>query len=189
MKDELRQAIVAKRNALTADEVACKTAAILQRLRQLVPFQRAQDLLIYLDFRNEVRTDGLIRELLDTNRKVYIPVTNPASHTLTISQLVEPDQDLVRSHFGLLEPHPDALRPVDPATIDLVIVPGIVFDRKGYRIGFGAGYYDRFLATLSTSIPLISLIYEFQLVDRIPKEAHDIPVHILVTENRIIDCT
>jgi 5-formyltetrahydrofolate cyclo-ligase len=188
MKDKLRQEILQKRNSLTPEQVQSKSLAIINRLVMLDIYQKATHVMLYLDFRNEVRTIPLIHQLMDAGKKVFIPVTNPEDFTLTISELKDPEEDLVRVHFGLLEPRPDSLRPVDPQIIDLVIVPGLVFDEQGYRIGFGAGYYDRFLVTLSPDVPLISLLYELQLVDQVPREPHDIPVHLLVTEERIIRC-
>ncbi|SMP45306.1 5-formyltetrahydrofolate cyclo-ligase [Anoxynatronum buryatiense] len=188
MKELMRQQILNKRNQLSAEQVMSKSTLIINRLMEQPELQQSINIMVYLDFRNEVKTDDLIRRLLEQEKQVFIPVTNPATHTLMISQLEDPAKDLERGHFGLLEPKSETLRPVDPTLIDLVIVPGLVFDHEGYRIGFGAGYYDRFLPTLRSGVPLISLLYELQLVDRVPREPHDVPVHLLITEHRTIDC-
>lgn len=188
MKEKLRLEILAERNKLTPELVSSKSSAIIQQLISLDVYQKSKSVMVYLDFRNEVQTGALIQRMLREKKNVLIPVTNPSDHTLTISHLKNPEHDLMRSHFGLLEPKPEAMRLVDPSVIDLVLVPGLVFDSFGYRIGFGAGYYDRFLASLPADIPLLSMLYELQLVDQIPREPHDIPVHLLVTEKRIIHC-
>ena len=189
MKEMLRQQILMRRSVLTQQQVQDKTNQIMDRLWKMTVFNEAASVMLYLDIRNEVKTDKLIHSLLRKNRMVLIPVTNASTRTLTVSRLVDPEKDLERGHFGLLEPRSDSLRLVDPETIDLILVPGLVFDRQGYRIGFGAGYYDRFLSSIKPSVPLISLLYELQLVDQVPREPHDIPVHILVTEDRVIDCS
>ena len=75
---------------------------------------------------------------------------------------------------------------IDPKEIDLIIVPGIVFDLRGFRIGYGEGYYDRLLK--SAGVPKIGLAYEFQMRDKLPKESHDVCVDKIITENRIIEC-
>jgi 5-formyltetrahydrofolate cyclo-ligase len=188
VKELLRQQILLKRSALTPEQVQVKTDQIMDRLWNLTIFNEAASVMLYLDIRNEVKTNKLIHSLLKKNKTVLIPVTDASTRTLTVSRLLDPEKDLVRGHFGLLEPRSDSLRPVDPALINLILVPGLVFDRYGYRIGFGAGYYDRFLSSIKPTIPLISLLYELQLIDQVPREPHDVPVHILVTEDRVIDC-
>lgn len=188
MKALMRQQILEKRNQLSVHQVLSKSTMIIHRLLEQPAIQQSSNIMVYLDFRNEVKTDGLIQHLLEQGKQVFIPVTNPATHTLVVSQLKDPAQDLKKGHFGLLEPKTEALRPVAPASIDLVIVPGLAFDTEGYRIGFGAGYYDRFLPTLRQGVPLISLLYELQLVEQVPREPHDIPVHLLITEDRSITC-
>ncbi|MEN1759140.1 5-formyltetrahydrofolate cyclo-ligase [Anoxynatronum sibiricum] len=188
MKELMRQQILNKRNQLSAEQVMSKSTLIINRLMKQPELHQSSNIMVYLDFRNEVKTDDLIQRLLEQEKQIFIPVTNPATHTLMVSQLEDPATDLEKGHFGLLEPKSEALRPVAPTLIDLAIVPGLVFDYEGYRIGFGAGYYDRFLPSLRPGVPLISLLYELQLVDQVPREPHDVPVHFLITENRTITC-
>lgn len=188
MKEKLRKEILLERNKLSPDEVERLSIIIVNKFMSLDLYKEAKSVMLYLDFRNEVKTDSLIRQLLHENKQVLIPVTNPSDYSLIISELKDPQKDLFEGKFGLMEPNESTLRPVDPKTIDLVLVPGLVFDKKGYRIGFGAGYYDRFLPKLTPHVPLISLAYELQIVDALPKESHDVPVHMIVTEQRIIHC-
>ena len=188
MKEKLRNEILLKRNRLSPDEVERLSTIIVNRFMSLDFYQKSKSVMLYLDFRNEVKTGFLIKQMLHENKKVLIPVTNPSDYSLTVSELKDPKKDLFQGKFGLMEPNEKTLRPVDPKTIDVVIVPGLVFDKSGYRIGFGAGYYDRFLPNLAPHVPLISLAYELQVVDAVPKESHDVPVHMILTEQRIIRC-
>ncbi|SFI07429.1 5-formyltetrahydrofolate cyclo-ligase [Tindallia magadiensis] len=188
MKQAMRKKMITQRESLEIDQVKQKSNAIHHHLFQTEAWKKANHMMIYLDFRNEVQTFPLIELFLAQNKHIYIPVTNPSNHHLTVSELKEPSHDLQVAHFGLLEPKPEALRPSNPQILDLVIVPGVVFDREGYRVGFGAGYYDRFLPKLQQNTHLISLVYDFQLVPSVPREPHDIPVQWIVTESEIINC-
>ncbi len=188
MKEELRKKILLKRNQLESDEVDRLSQGIVSKFTALKTYQQAGNVMLYLDFRNEVKTGPLIEKMLQDKKQVLIPVTDPSDYSLIVSELIDPQKDLFPSKFGMMEPNKDTLRPVDPNIIDLVLVPGLVFDKNGYRIGFGAGYYDRFLPTLDPHVPLVSLAYELQIVDVVPKEPHDVPVHMIVTEQRIIQC-
>ncbi len=188
MKEKLRNEILLKRNQLTPDEVDRLSASIMSRFLALEFYQKAKNIMLYLDFRNEVKTGPLIAQMLNEKKQVLIPVINPSDYSMVVSELKDPQNDLFPGKFGLMEPNKDTLRAVDPKTIDLVLVPGLVFDKNGYRIGFGAGYYDRFLPKLGPHVPLISLAYELQVVDVVPKETYDVPVHMIITEKRIMQC-
>ena len=90
--------------------------------------------------------------------------------------------------FEILEPKEPYTREFNPDKLDLVIVPGIVFDKKGHRIGYGYGYYDRFLKLLGKNVKKIGFAFEFQLVDKIPEEQHDVPMDVVITEKRVLEC-
>src|SRR3989338_3616519 len=90
--------------------------------------------------------------------------------------------------FGILEPKESYQREFNPDKLDIVIVPGIAFDKNGHRIGYGYGYYDRFLKTIRKETLKIGLAYDFQLIEKIPEERHDVPVDIILTEKEIAIC-
>ena len=98
----------------------------------------------------------------------------------------DPTTDLVPGRYDIPEPR-EGLAPVDPAVIDVVIVPGSAFDRAGGRIGYGGGFYDGFLRRLRPAAPRIGIGFEAQLVERVPREAHDLCVDLVVTEARTIE--
>jgi len=144
--------------------------------------------MVYLDFRNEVKTDFIINYCLLHNKKVYIPICIPETHELCISRITSLEE-LQSGHYGIREPMPEYIRLSDSSLVDLVLIPGIAFDNSGNRIGFGAGYYDRFMKRLRPGAVKAALAYFFQVVDHVPSEEHDIPTDYIITEKSTIRCT
>ena len=136
-----------------------------------------------MDFKNEVTTSILIKNMLSEGKRVLVPFTDSVNTAIIPSEIFK-ESDLVLNPFGYYEPKNLLSVPVEE--IDLVIVPGVVFDKNLNRIGFGKGYYDRILAKLKASAKKIAVAHDFQLLDLIPTEEHDIKMDILVTEKRII---
>lgn len=114
-------------------------------------------------------------------------MTNQASRRLTFSEIRGLDKELEIGAFGIREPKPEFLHPVRLEEAQVVLVPGIAWDYRGYRIGYGGGYYDRTINSLHTSVFMIGLAYEFQIVKQIPTGRYDRRVDKLVTEKRVIN--
>lgn len=187
LKARLRARCLARRKALSPTVAAAAAAAMADRLRQLEPYQRARLLHTYVASKdNEVDTVGLIRQRLDRGQEVAVPVVQPGTRILRHA-LIQDLGQLQPGRWGLLEPaadHPCWLE--DLARIELVVVPGLAFDRRGNRLGLGGGYYDRFLTRVSA--PKAGLIYSELLLDALPAEAHDIPMDLVVTEAAAYCC-
>ena len=133
----------------------------------------------------EVATRGIVRRALAAGRTIVCPRVrwNPRGlDSFAIRSL----DDLVESRRGLWEPDPERAVAVDPETVDVVLVPGLAFDRRGWRIGFGAGLYDRFLAGVDA--PRVALAFSLQIQPSLPVEPHDEPVDWIVTEGESIAC-
>ncbi len=186
MKKEIRKKILELKNALSPKEIQDKSNTIFNKLNKIDFYNKANNVMIYVSFGSEVMTKPIIDDSLNKGKRVFIPVTVPKTKQLIISELKDFEKDLQVGHFGVMEPKEEALRPVDPDIIDLVVVPGVAFDKNGYRIGYGGGYYDRFLPRLSERTPKISLAFEMQLIDRVPKDEYDIPVEYILTEKQFI---
>jgi 5-formyltetrahydrofolate cyclo-ligase len=92
-----------------------------------------------------------------------------------------------KSEYGIPEPIIERTEDFKAENIDLVIVPGIAFDEEGSRIGYGGGFYDRFIQLLGHGVPLLSIAFELQVIPKIPSENHDLPVDKIITEKRVID--
>lgn len=179
IKAEIRAKALAVRQALSRDIVAAKSAAITNHVRALPLFQQTSCVLSYVASKdNEVDTRALIDELLDEQRRVLVPVAH-ADGTLTWSELRAWD-DLARGRFGILEPRPECARPVQPPKDAICLVPGIAFNRDGYRIGYGGGYFDRFLKTFHGVS--VGLAFREQIIEAWTPEEHDVAVNVLVTD-------
>lgn len=188
MKKELRKEIIAARMSQSDEVVAEKSALIIDKVKHLPEFQKADLVMFYLDFRKEVATGELIKYALDNGKRVVIPITDTKNIRLIPSELRDFPDDLTSGTWGILEPKPDRVRPVDAGEIDFVIVPGVSFDDKGNRLGYGGGFYDRFLRQLKPDASFAALAFEMQMKDDVCPEPHDYPVHYVVTEDRVIKC-
>lgn len=186
LKRQLRKDVVKERNALSPVQIAGKSAVIVDRLLMLDEYIGACTIMIYLDCRSEVQTGGLVIRALADGKRVAVPVTDTANRLLTPSLITDFPGGLQPGPWGILEPKPEALRPLDPTVLDLVITPGIVFDMSGYRIGYGYGYYDRFLCHTGQKAIHIGLAFELQLRSSAYPGPHDVPVHYILTEDRLL---
>lgn len=187
MKGAIRKQILSIRNGLSDSEVRTLSEGVFNNLVKSSFFTAAAHVMVYLDFRGEVQTEAIINYCLAQGKKVYIPICIPETHEISISRITSLE-DLESGHFGIREPKLQHIRLADSSLIDLVLVPGVAFDKKGNRIGFGAGYYDRFLKRLKEGAISAALAYSFQIVDHIPSDEYDIPVDYIVTEKSIINC-
>ncbi len=135
----------------------------------------------YLSFANEVDTHTIIRQLLKWGITVSVPVCDIHTCTMTASQITDFSQ-CKPNRYGILEPS-TVIIPDKP--FDMILVPGVVFSKKGHRIGFGKGYYDRFLSSLPNHPLKIGLCYDWQLTETLPHEPHDIVMDFIITDERI----
>lgn len=180
-KETLRKLMKERRKALTDREIAEKSAAVQKKLFSLPEFANAKTVMTYISAFREVSTDGIINRLFECKKRVAVPVSNTDSITLTPSY-ISGTAELVRGAYGIKEP--SVIRECTVSDIDIIIVPGIAFDVRKNRMGFGKGYYDRLL--YGSDAIKIGLCYDFQLLDIIPSDKHDIPMDIIITEERIV---
>ena len=177
MKSELRKQVLQEMKALPREQKQFIDQALTERLLQHPFYQEAKVIASYLSFSHEFQTQELIEQALKDGKKVLIPKTYPKGH---MEFVVYDPQQLVKTAFGLLEPQGD-LEVVDAFQIDLIHVPGLVFKTEGYRIGYGGGYYDRYLKHFSGNT--LSTVYPCQIRDFIPED-HDIPVQEVLVDER-----
>ena len=137
--------------------------------------------MFYVNKDNEVRTEEMIKESLRMGKKVAVPITRVKEKNLEPSLLTDYDLELSPGTYGILEPTEEYIRPISPEEIDLIIVPGVAFDRLGSRLGFGGGFYDNFLKRLPSSTTRIALAFQLQIVEQVPCEEKDQPVDIIIT--------
>jgi len=186
-KKELRREILSKRSRIEPELLQKLSEAVCQKVLASRFFQEARTLMIYLDFRNEVMTRGIIEAAWRQSKRTAVPVCRREPFGLIASELFS-FEDLTPGTWGILEPKADCLRPVPPAELDLVLVPGVAFDLQGNRLGYGAGYYDRFLTTIRPDCVTAALAFEEQVLPRIEAESHDVPVQWVITPERVVRC-
>lgn len=133
----------------------------------------------YVSLPDEVETWRLIEYMLEHGKHVVVPRVSGAR--LQLAEVRDPARDLAPGAFGVWEPRRGTRRTVPLRDLDLVLVPGLAFDRAGNRLGRGRGYFDRLLARAPRSLHTIGLCFRFQLLDRLPTNAHDRPVHAVLT--------
>ena len=172
-KQQLRSAIRDRKKNLSPAQIACCSRQLCDMVRSTDAYKQANTIYGYLPFNQEVDLRALLQEALDEGKQVALPKCYGKDMRFI---LVQDLSDIRHSSFGVPEPAADG--PVAPDKNGLVIVPGLVFDRRGYRIGYGGGYYDRFLS-LEPGHPTIGLCYDFQLVDQLDPDPYDIPVDIV----------
>lgn len=188
VKKEIRKNILQKKGVLSSEIVTDKSLAMLDTMKKMDFYKNANNVMLYISFGKEVSMKPIIDDLQSRGKRVFIPVSVPATKALIVSELKDYENDLEVGHFGVMEPKEEALRPVDPSILDLVIVPGVAFDKRGYRIGYGGGYYDRFIPRLPEKATTVSLAFDMQLIDKIPTSHYDMAVQYIITEEQFIEC-
>lgn len=180
-KGQLRTTLLRRLEQQKEDERRRSSEAIWRKVTRLTAFRRAKTVCCYVSLPYEVQTWWMIEEMLSKGKRVVVPVVQPKTKRLQLSEVRDPAAELSPGAFGVWEPLPWARRPVGEQELDLVFVPGIAFDRRGHRLGHGHGYFDRLLARVPSQTPTVGLAFRFQLLDRLPIAAHDHPVQRVVT--------
>ena len=181
-KKKIRKNMLKQRKELSPSEVSANSLRITQRLLLLDVVKKSNCFHLYFPINNEVDTTELIKYLWKHNKTVIMPRTDFENKTLKNSIITSFDQ-LEETTFSMMEPK--AYLDSFTGHIDIVLVPGVAFDRSTNRMGYGGGFYDRFLNT--TSAIKIALSHHFQLMDSIPSEEHDVRMDYIITEEEIID--
>lgn len=185
IKSEYRAIMRNARNQLEGKEIVQRSNTIIQRFSASKYYQESKLIMTYVSFGSEVVTKGLIEQMFRDNKRIAVPLCLPKMRNLIACE-IESFDELAPGTLGILEPVDSAVKEVDVSHIDIVIVPALAFDRRLDRLGHGAGYYDRFLSRLSKGTFKVGLSYDLQLIEKLPKEKHDMPLDIIVTESELI---
>jgi len=186
LKAETRKRILKRRDLLAHERRVHNSSLISSRLADLYEYKSAGTVLYYLDFRSEVMTLGMIELALNAGKRVIAPKVVSSSHTMRLFEVNGLSRQLATGYMGIPEPIPELCEEVGPEIIDVVVLPGVGFDERGARLGYGGGYYDRLAENLRDDAVLVAVAFEVQLTDHIPTEPHDRLMHYIVTEMRVI---
>lgn len=181
-KATLRKTVLAARRQLSTDEVAKRSRLITKHLLADPLYQKARVLMAYAACNNEVDLNQLIQVALAEGKQVALPFSLWEKRQLLPVPVTKYPEDLTSGRYGILEPQ-FKVPPLPLAKLDLVLVPGVAFDVNGYRLGYGQGFYDRFLQALKPGIGIVGLAFSFQIVASVYPEAHDYALPGLVSEN------
>lgn len=190
-KKSIRKRLLAHRDALPRGQVDALSRAAQQRLLADTVWKTAKQVVLYYPIRNEADTRKLLNRAWQEGKSVLLPRVDPERRGEMSLVLCHGEHELVRGTFGVREPDPvycPALSPDDPAfSPDLAVIPGVGFDRKGNRLGFGAGYYDRYLSHPAMQrTKRVGLAYAFQVLEALPTDLWDTPMHALCTDKEMI---
>ena len=181
-KRALRRRILRERDGLSAERRAAWSKTIGERLMARPEVLRARTVHLFASFGSEVETLPIVERLLASGRRPVLPVVLRETWTMKHAAIAGLD-DLAPGFKGILEPT-DGCTCAGPGEVDLVIVPGVAFDRQGGRLGYGGGFYDRFLAECPA--PRIALAFSMQIVEAVPCEECDLPIDVILTEQEEI---
>lgn len=184
MKKRLRKEIKEKRIAMDLEWKKEADLIIENKFLNLNTFVNCKSIFLYVSMENEVNTLNIISKSLELGKKVYVPKVHNETKTMRALR-IESLRDLNESGaFGILEPswEKEELK----GDIDIILTPGLAFDKKGGRLGYGGGFYDKFFKIHKESNRVV-LSYEYQIVDGIPMEDYDERVNLIITEKNIYD--
>ncbi len=181
-KEVLREKILKKLREQREESRQKKSLEIKRQLFLERQFLQADTVMFYISKDGEVDTEQMIRDALKMGKKVVVPLTLVKEKKIIPSELKDYDKELEKGPFGIYQPGLKFIRKKTLKDIDLVIVPGVAFDRSGNRLGRGGGYFDRFLAKLKKkNVPMFGLAFDFQIQKKIEVFSHDIPVTQLIS--------
>jgi 5-formyltetrahydrofolate cyclo-ligase len=181
-KASLRKDILAQLKSQKEVERLQNSRVIKDKLFSSDEYRHARTILFYASFAGEVDTSEMMRQAQRQSKTIVLPVISESQKKITPSQVLDLNCELEIGPYGVLHPKKSCFRPVDLDDIDLVIVPGVAFDKKGNRLGRGKGYYDRLLKNIPPHIPTVGLAFAFQILDTLPQLAeHDCPVKKVIT--------
>ncbi|HEX6256405.1 MAG TPA: 5-formyltetrahydrofolate cyclo-ligase [Euzebyales bacterium] len=186
-KARVRRELLARRDALAHDVHARASAAVRARLSQLPEVSTARTLLAFASFGSEVALDPFLVDRIALGVGVFLPyIARMSPPWLEMMRVTDLDADLVPGRMGIREPVRRGRRPARVDRLDVVVAPGVAFDRAGGRLGYGGGFYDGLLLRLRPETPVIGVAFATQIVDRVPRDDRDVPVDMVVTEEGVV---
>lgn len=186
MKKEFRKKVISDRNNQNYESLCKNSSIITQKILALDCIKKAKNIMLYLDFNNEVKTDELIVKLLSLGKTVSSPITIKEEKKLIPSQIIDLKDGVKIGAYGIREPKPECSPEVEIKDIDVVIVPAVAYDKDCYRLGYGGGFYDRFIERLREDAITVGIAFDLQIFDSVPKEDHDAQLDYIITESQIL---
>lgn len=185
-KADWRARLLLARRELGKHVIVAQSDKMAEQLFIWPYYQRAKVIMLFLPMPDEPQMAKIIEDCWKQGKIVCVPHMREQFGIMDAAS-IESFNDLVKGRFNLSVPNPASLKIIDPTLIDLILVPGVGFDLSGNRLGMGAGYYDRFIPKAPQAI-LVGTVLSSHIIENIPQDKYDRPVHYLLTENKIIKC-
>jgi len=184
-KSSIRRFVLEQRENMEMDTRKAFDESIFNLLINSEFYKAATVIFVFVSFGSEINTHSIIEHALKTHRTVYVPKVVSAEKGMEAFR-INSLEELKVGYFNILEPQ-ESCPPGDISSIDLILMPGVAFDNKGGRLGYGKGFYDVFLKKINKKVKKIALAYDFQVIDSVPMEEYDVFIDEIVTnEGRLI---
>lgn len=183
-KKAIRASVLSARDAMPPDQRARESMKMCESIIASTPYQGATTVLAYANFGSEFDTSFLLQHVLTVKKNLVMPRVDKETQQLQLHRVHRLD-DLITGGWGICEPRADA-EIISPNEIDFIFVPGVAFDRAGFRIGYGKGFYDKLLSAVNPVSARLSAAFDCQIIDAVPNEAHDQRIDIIITPTQKI---
>jgi len=180
-KKNIRDAILSKLKLQEEEERLNKSRRIEQKLFNLPEFQRAKTVMFYVSTKFEVDTLNMIKKAIKLGKRVAVPVVSKDKKQMLVSLISGEASELEYGPYTIKQPKEDHFNLIPPQDLDLIVVPGVAFDKGGMRLGRGKGYYDRFLESKHDQTATVGLAFDFQIIQNLPYGCHDRSVEQIIS--------
>jgi len=178
-KRELRKSMKLRRSELSDCERQERDNIIYEKLISSEAYLKAKVIFIYISYGDEVNTHSIVKHALSIGKRICVPKVISKETGMKSIEIKSLDE-LNAGAYGILEPHSEGIV-VKPDEIDMIILPGLAFDKKGGRLGYGGGFYDRYLTQVKGNTVKAALAYNFQIIEKVPTEEFDVPIDYIIT--------
>ncbi len=185
-KNSVLSLVAQRMEALSPEQLKAKYDIIENKLFEFANFLESQQVFLYPPGSKEIPTETIIRKALEIEKNVILPVFTDVKNTFLLYKITDYDKDLILNANEMLEPNPERCKKIALDDVDIAIIPGLAFDDKGGRMGFGNNYYSKLITKLPETCRKVSLAYEDQIVDQIQMESRKFTVDIIITDTRVI---
>ena len=185
-KSSVLAQVASRLDALSPETLEEKYQTIENKLFEFANFLESQQVFMYTPTSTEIPMETIIRRSLEIEKGVILPVFTDTKNAFHLCKISDYDKDLVMNANDMLEPNPERCKKIALDDVDIAIIPGLAFDDKGGRVGFGNNYYAKLITKLPETCRKVSLAYEDQIVDQIQMESRKFTVDIIITDTRVI---
>ncbi len=185
-KSDVLSEISKKLAEFSPEELQEKRKIIEHNLMEFANFMESKTALLYTERSSEIPTENIIRKCLEIKKDIVLPFLSGSKHTISLLKINDYDKDLAKRKLDMLEPNPKTCKKISIDQIDIAVIPGLAFDEKGGRLGFGDGFYNKLITKLPETTRKISIAFEEQIAKQIHMESRKYSVDIIITDKRVI---